>query len=204
MTSILFFKTLIKQPPPSDHDLGQQPSGNLRFSERLRQLRIDGVTILFLTILINTEVKRLRMYQRIIYYAFRLLELSGINKSHFSSRYSTRWLFFPHFPLELRMFVLVEGGKPEDPEKNSRSNDKNQRQTQSTCLISLYHYFTGSQHETHDLLKNATHFQLKSTGPTHVSFYYGFQWDCESEQCPKGHIIIVIIFLLWLTSVQEI
>ena len=31
--------------------------------------------------------------------------------------------------------------------------------------------------------------------------YYGFQWDCESEQCPKDHIIIVIIFLLWLTSV---
>ena len=58
----------------------------------------------------------------------------------------------------LRMFVLVERGKPEDPEKNSRSNDKNQRQTQPTCLISLYHYFSGSQHETNDLLKNATHF----------------------------------------------
>ena len=112
----------------------------------------------YLTILINTEVKRLRMYQRIIHYAFRPLELSGINKSHFGSRHSTRWLFFPLFPLELRMFVVVEGGKPEDPEENSRSNDKNQRQTQSTCLISLYHYFSGSQHETNDLLKNATYF----------------------------------------------
>ena len=27
------------------------------------------------------------------------------------------------------MFVLVEGGKPEDPEENSRSNEKNQQQT---------------------------------------------------------------------------
>ena len=44
---------------------------------------------------------------------------------------------FPLFPLEFRMFVLVEEGKPEDPEKNSRSNDKNQQQTQPTCLISL-------------------------------------------------------------------
>ena len=112
------------------------------------------------------------MYERIIHHAFRPLELSGINKSHFSSRHSTRWLFFPLFPLELRMFVLVEGGKPEDPEKNSRSNDKNQQQTQPTCLISLYNYFFGSQHKTHDLLKNATHLYLKSTHPApHMSAF---------------------------------
>ena len=142
------------------------------------------------------------MYERIIHHAFRPLELSGINKSHFSSRHSTRWLFFPLFPLELRMFVLVEGGKPEDPEKNSRSNDKNQQQTQPTCLISLYNYFFGSQHKTHDLLKNATHLYLKSTHPApHMSALLWFSMDCELEQCPKDHIIIVIIFLLWLTSV---
>ena len=34
----------------------------------------------YLTILINTEVKRLRMYERIIHHAFRPLEPSGIKK----------------------------------------------------------------------------------------------------------------------------
>ena len=38
-------------------------------------------------------------------------------------------------------------------------------------------------------------------GPTHVSFYYGFRWHRESEQC---HIKKVIIFLLWLTSVRKL
>ena len=31
------------------------------------------------------------------------------------------------------MLVFVEGGKPENPEKNSRSRDENQQQTQPTC-----------------------------------------------------------------------
>ena len=31
------------------------------------------------------------------------------------------------------MLVFVEGGKPENPEKNPRSRDENQQQTQSTC-----------------------------------------------------------------------
>ena len=36
---------------------------------------------------------------------------------------------FPLFPFEFRMFVFMEEGKPEDPGKNSRSDDKNQQQT---------------------------------------------------------------------------
>ena len=32
----------------------------------------------------------------------------------------------------LEMLVFVEGEKPEDPEKNPRSRDKNQQQTQAT------------------------------------------------------------------------
>ena len=53
------------------------PAGS--FSERLRQLRINGVKILFNNI-DKHEVKRLRMYERIIHHAFRPLEPSGIKK----------------------------------------------------------------------------------------------------------------------------
>ena len=31
------------------------------------------------------------------------------------------------------MLIFVEEGKPENPEKNPRSNDENQQQTQPTC-----------------------------------------------------------------------
>ena len=48
---------------------------------------------------------------------------------------STEWLFIHCFRIELEFGVLVfvEGGKPENPEKNPRSRDENQRQTQPTC-----------------------------------------------------------------------
>ena len=42
----------------------------------------------------------------------------------FSSRNSTRWLFFPPFPLEFRIFVLVEGRKPEAGEKPSQQRQE--------------------------------------------------------------------------------
>ena len=53
----------------------------------------------------------------------------------FSSGTSTRWLFVHCFQIELEFGVLVfvEGGKPENPEKNPRSKDENQQQTQPTC-----------------------------------------------------------------------
>lgn len=35
--------------------------------------------------------------------------------------------------LEFGMLVFVEGGKPEDLEKNSQSKEENQQQTQPTC-----------------------------------------------------------------------
>ena len=41
-----------------------------------------------------------------------------------SSTTDSRW--------NLEMLVFVEGGKPENPEKNPRSKDENQRQTQPT------------------------------------------------------------------------
>jgi len=34
--------------------------------------------------------------------------------------------------LEFGVLVFVEGGKPENPEKNPQSKDKNQQQTQPT------------------------------------------------------------------------
>ena len=53
----------------------------------------------------------------------------------FSSGTSTRWLFVHCFQIELEFGVLVfvVGGKPENPEKNPRSKDENQQQTQPTC-----------------------------------------------------------------------
>ena len=33
----------------------------------------------------------------------------------------------------LEVLIFVEGGKPENPEKNPRSKDENQQQTQPTC-----------------------------------------------------------------------
>ena len=55
----------------------------------------------------------------------------------FSSGTSTRWLFVHCFQVELEFgaLVFVEGGKPENPEKNPRSKDENQQQTQPTCDV---------------------------------------------------------------------
>jgi len=51
------------------------------------------------------------------------------------------------FPIELefKMLIFEEGGKPENPEKNPRSKDKNQQQTQPT-------YDAGSRYQTRDTL----------------------------------------------------
>ena len=49
---------------------------------------------------------------------------------------STEWLFSPLFPGQIGiwkiMLVFVEGGKLEYPEKNPRTRDENQQQTQPT------------------------------------------------------------------------
>jgi len=50
---------------------------------------------------------------------------------HFTSRWN--W--------NLEMLVFMEGGKPENPEKNPRSKDNNQQQTQPT-------YDTGTRNRT--------------------------------------------------------
>ena len=53
----------------------------------------------------------------------------------FSSDTSTRCLYVHCFQvvLEFGVLVFVEGGKPENPEKNPRSRKENQQQTQPTC-----------------------------------------------------------------------
>ena len=53
----------------------------------------------------------------------------------FSSGTSTRWLYVHCFQVELEFGVLVfaEGGKLENLEKNARSRNENQQQTQPTC-----------------------------------------------------------------------
>ena len=50
--------------------------------------------------------------------------------------YPTEGLFVHCFQIELEFGVLVfvEGGKPENPEKNPRSKDENQQQTQPTYV----------------------------------------------------------------------
>ena len=42
---------------------------------------------------------------------------------------------FHCFHWNLKCLFLWKGGKPEDPEKNSRSNDKNQQQTQPLFVL---------------------------------------------------------------------
>ena len=51
-------------------------------------------------------------------------------------RFTSRW----NWNLEMLVFFM-EGGKPEDPEKNPRSKDENQQQTQPT-------YDTGAGNRT--------------------------------------------------------
>ena len=43
---------------------------------------------------------------------------------------------FPLFPLKLRMFVLMEGGKPEDPEKKL-SEQRQEQTTNSTHMSNI-------------------------------------------------------------------
>jgi len=50
-------------------------------------------------------------------------------------RFTSRWNW------NLEMLVFIEGGKPENPEKNPRSKDENQQQTQPT-------YDTGTGNRT--------------------------------------------------------
>ena len=50
-------------------------------------------------------------------------------------RFTSRWNW------NLEMLVFMEGGKPENPEKNPRSKDENQQQTQPT-------YDTGTGNRT--------------------------------------------------------
>ena len=49
------------------------------------------------------------------------------------------------FPQNLEMLIFGEGGKPENPEKNPRSKDENQQQTQPT-------YDAGSGNRSRDIL----------------------------------------------------
>ena len=50
----------------------------------------------------------------------------------------------------LEMLVFEEGGKPENPEKNTRSKGENQQQTQST-------HNAGSRNRTRDILVVGEH-----------------------------------------------
>ena len=54
-------------------------------------------------------------------------------------RFTSRWNW------NLEMLVFMEGGKPENPEKNPRSKDENQQQTQPT-------YDTGTGNRTQTTL----------------------------------------------------
>ena len=56
----------------------------------------------------------------------------------------------PRSNWNLEVLVFVEGGKPENPEKNPRSKDENQQQTQPT-------YDAGSGNQTQDTLVGSEH-----------------------------------------------
>ena len=110
---------------------------------------------------------------------------------------------FPLFSMKLRMFVLMEGGKPEDPEKKL-SEQRQEQTTNSTHMsnITLPLFFLVKTWDSWFIEEqNSFLAHVNPFGPTHVSFYYGFRWGRESEQY---HIKIIIVFLLWLTSVWKL
>ena len=88
----------------------------------------------FYSHLIMTFWKRRNVVPCFITFYRRIL-LSNNNNNGICSGISTRWLFIHCFRIELEfgMLVFVEGGKPENSEKNPRSRDENQQQTQPTC-----------------------------------------------------------------------
>ena len=64
-------------------------------------------------------------------------------------RFTSRWNW------NLEMLVFMEGGKPENPEKNPRSKDENQQQTQPT-------YDTGAGNRTRATLVAENQWYRKS------------------------------------------
>ena len=65
----------------------------------------------------------------------------------------------------LEMLVFVEGGKPENPEKNPRSKDENQQQTQPT-------YDTGTRNRNRATLvggKRSHHCAIPAPPPPQLS-----------------------------------
>ena len=123
------------------------------------------------------------MYQRIIHYAFRPLELSGIDKSHFSSRHSTRWLSFPLFKN-----VCSCGGRKTGGPREKLSEQRQEPTTNSTHMsnITLPLFFWVTTWNSWFIEeRNSFLAKVNLSGPTHVSLLW-FSMGSWVRVMPQG------------------
>ena len=105
----------------------------------------------------------------------------------FSSRNSTRWLFFPLFPLEFRIFVLVEGRKPEDRRKTLAATTRTNINPTYTSNITLPLFVLVTAWNSWFIEKrNSFLAHVNPSGPTHFSFIMVFngimsQWNASGR-----------------------
>ena len=103
-------------------------------------------------------------------------------------RLTSRWNW------NLEMLVFMEGGKPENPEKNPRSKDENQQQTQPT-------YDTGTGNRTRSTLvggKPSHHCAVPAPGVSDLKNPYS-EWIHQIKS-KSGFIGFMIRAFLWGTD----
>ena len=82
----------------------------------------------------------------------------------------------------LEMLVFVEGGKPEYPEKNPRSKDKNQQQTQAT-----YDAETGNRTRATLVRGECSHHCAIPRSTVQSTLRESTVESCNSFPCPVAH-----------------
>ena len=103
------------------------------------------------------------------------------------SRNFTRWLFFPMFPLEFRIFVLVEGRKPEDRRKTLAATTRTNINPTYTSNITLSLFVLVTAWNSWFIEKrNSFLAHVNPSGPTHFSFIMIFngimsQWNAPGR-----------------------
>ena len=108
---------------------------------KANEMRRDGVLISVwsmdgkIFVMTSPEGRSIKIDEEIIInFVLRVLHITVI-------RLTNPWPSNSRLNWNLEMLIFVEGGKPENPEKNPRSKDENQQQTQPT-------YDTGSGNRT--------------------------------------------------------
>ena len=91
------------------------------------------------------------------------------------------------------MLIFVEGGKPENPEKNPRSKDENQQQTQPTygtgSLIRTRATLVGGERDHHCAIPapHAYDFRPNCTPLSSITIIYITLWQLRVSDLPFSH-----------------